>query len=161
MPEVSRNSLFADTRELSVWKADCTLNKMRNRENPLEGNDKSNVENQSDRRGDARIVVNVPVEIMEVNDKGHQITERTFIEDVSDFGCRFSILGTVKKGDTVAIRLLAQDGKALLDEPARVFEVMWVAHRTTRWVVGARILRGEKFDKVKILQESGGPKLPA
>jgi hypothetical protein len=115
----------------------------------------------SERRSDARIVVNVPVEITEISDKGRQITERTFIEDVSDFGCRFSMRGTVKKGDTIAVRLISQDGKTVSDEPAKLFEIMWVARKMSSLVVGARILHGEKVDKLKVLLNTRGPKFPA
>jgi hypothetical protein len=113
-----------------------------------------------ERRRDARIIVNVPVEITRIDETGHEITERTFVEDVSDFGCRFSIRGTVKKGDTVAIRLLAQDGKSLSDDPVKHFEVMWAAHRASRLIVGARICRGEKLGKARLLHEAGDRKLP-
>jgi hypothetical protein len=125
-----------------------------------------NIENKPDqtiqpeRRRDARIVVNVPVEITKIDETGLEITERTFVEDVSDFGCRFSIRGTVKKGDIVGIRLLAQDGRSLPDELAKLFEVMWVAPKASILVVGARICRGETFDKARLLHEANDPKLP-
>ena len=128
---------------------------------PLDLDNKPDETDPTEHRADARIVVNVPVEITEISEKGRQITERTFIEDVSDFGCRFSMRGTVKKGDTIAVRLVSQDGKTVLDEPAKLFEIMWVARKTSSLVVGARILRGEKVDKVKLLLNTCGPKPPA
>ena len=126
----------------------------------MESENKPDEASQSERRRDARIVVNVPVEITRTDEPGHEFTERTFVEDVSDFGCRFLIRGTVKKGDTVAIRLLTQDGKSLSDEPVKHFEVMWVARRGSILAVGAQICRGEKLDKTRLLHEAGDPKPP-
>jgi hypothetical protein len=114
-----------------------------------------------ERRADARLLVNAPVEITKIDDKGRPIAERTFIVNVSDIGCRFSMRGAVQKGDTVAIKLLAQDGRTQLDEPAKLFEVMWTSHGTSSVMVGARFLRREKADAVKLRQGSGGPKPPA
>ena len=114
-----------------------------------------------ERRADARLIVNAPVEIAGTSNNECPFTERTVIENVSDVGCRFSMRGAVQKGDTIAVRLLAQDGQSLLDEPAKLFEVMWVEFRTSSLFVGARILSGEKLDKAKLLQNPGGPKLAA
>ncbi len=115
----------------------------------------------ADRRHDARIVVNAPVEIGEIDEHGRQITERTFIEDVSDFGCRFSIRGTVQKGDTVSIRILNLDGKALPESAAKLFEVMWVGKTPSSCVVGARIRHGEKIDRSKIPMNADDALIPA
>ncbi len=87
--------------------------------------------------------------------------ERTYVENVSDFGCRFSIRGPIKKGDTVAVQLLAEDGQSLSDEPAKFFEVKWVGHRTSSMLVGARILSGEKLSKARLLHNPSSPKLAA
>jgi hypothetical protein len=161
MPGVWLNAMFVDSCDMPVWNADCTLRNRSHCEKALETDNKRIETSQRERRTDVRILVNVPVEITTINHKGSQIAERTFIEDVSDFGCRFSIQGAVRKGDTVAVRLLSQDGRNLLDEPAKVFEVMWIARGTSIVVVGARILGGEKFDKDKLTQNSSDPKLLA
>lgn len=116
---------------------------------------------QRELRADARIIVNVPVEITTIYHKGSQIAERTYIEDVSDFGCRFTMRGAIQKGDTVAVRLLAQDGESLLDDPARIFEVMWIVRGASSVVAGARIIQGEKFATAKLSQKSDDPGLPA
>jgi hypothetical protein len=151
--------MFPGAQELRVWTPDCIPYGVRNHENPLDVEKQPGEIFPPERRRDARIVVNVPVEITKIDETGHEITERTFVEDVSDFGCRFSIRETVKKGDTVAIRLLAQDGKSLSDEPVKHFEVMWAARGASRLVVGARICRGEKLDKARLLHEAGNRKL--
>jgi hypothetical protein len=111
-----------------------------------------------ERREDKRILAYVPVEVTELDSEGHPITERTFIEDVSDFGCRFSTRGQVQKGDTVAVKLLGPNGKNLPDEKPRLYEIMWVARKERGYTVGARVLLGEKLANVKFPSENGGQK---
>jgi hypothetical protein len=111
-----------------------------------------------EKRAERRILVHVPVEVTEIDSKGRHITERTFIEDVSDFGCRFSTRGPVQQGDTVAMRILGPNGKQLLDEESRLYEIMWVARKEHGSTVGARVLQGEKLANVKFPLEIGGQK---
>jgi hypothetical protein len=113
------------------------------------------------RRAERRILVHVPVEVTKVDGEGHFFTERTFIEDVSDFGCRFSTRGLVQQGDTVTVKLLGPDGKNLPGEEPRLFEVMWAARKERGTTLGVRLLQGEKLDKIKSLAENGGPKRDA
>ena len=94
------------------------------------------------RRAERRILVHVPVEVTEVDGEGRSFTERTFIEDVSDFGCRFSTRGLVQQGDTVAVKLLGPHGNSLPDEEPRLFEIMWVARKERGTTVGARLAPG-------------------
>jgi len=110
------------------------------------------------RRAERRILVHVPVEVTEVDGKGNPFTERTFIEDVSDFGCRFSTRGPVQQGDTVSVKLLGPSGRNLPGEEPRLFEIMWVARKERCYTVGARRLQGEKLTNVKFLPENGGQK---
>jgi PilZ domain len=122
--------------------------------------DRNRIEpNQREHRAEPRIVVNVPVEIVTIYHKGCPIKERTHIEDVSGSGCRFTMKGAVRKGDTVAIHLLAQDGNKLLDQPAKVFEIMWIVRAASGVVAGARIIEGGKFDAVNLPDQSGNPEL--
>jgi len=107
-----------------------------------------------ERRVDKRTLVNVPVEITEIDAEGHPHTERTFIEDVSDFGCRFSTRGSIEKGATVAVKLLSPNGSATPDEQPHLFEVMWVARKQSGSTVGARILQGEKLANTKFPLEN-------
>ena len=111
-----------------------------------------------ERRVDRRILANAPVEITELDEEGHLITERTFIEDVSDFGCRFSTRGAVQQGDIVSVKLLGPLGRAIPDEEARLFEIMWVARTERSSTVGARVLQGEKLANAKFPSENGGQK---
>lgn len=110
------------------------------------------------RRAERRILVHVPVEVTEVDSKGNPVTERTFIEDVSDFGCRFSTRGSVQQGDTVSVKVLGHGGKPLPDEEPRLYEVMWVARKEHGFTIGARLLQGEKVNNIKSLQQDNGPK---
>jgi hypothetical protein len=114
--------------------------------------------NTIERRVDKRILVHVPVEVTELDGEGHQITERTFIEDVSDFGCRFSTRGPVQQGDTISVKVLGPGGKNLPDEEPRLFEIMWVARKERSFTVGARLLQGEKLANVKFPPENGEQK---
>ena len=116
---------------------------------------------QHERRTDVRIAVNVPVEINTIYHKGDPITERTIIEDVSDFGCHFTMKGAIRKGDTVSVRLLSPDGQLLPDEPAKLFEVMWIARGPGIVVAGARILGDGRFDKAKFVQNSSDAQSPS
>jgi hypothetical protein len=120
-----------------------------------EENGNPNLNRIDRRRSERRILLNVPVEITELSGEGHHITERTFIEDVSDFGCRFSTRGPIQQGDTVSMRLLGRNGRALPDEEPRLYEIMWVAKKEHGSTVGARILSSEKRANFKVLQENG------
>jgi hypothetical protein len=86
------------------------------------------------------------------------MVDRTFIEDVSDFGCRFTTRGPVKQGDTVAVKILGSYGNNLPDEEARLYEIMWVTPRGRSFTVGARLLQGEKLANAKFPTKNGGQK---
>lgn len=108
-----------------------------------------------ERREAKRILVHLPVEVTEIDGEGQPITERTFIEDVSDFGCRFTTSGPVKQGDTIAVKILGRYGNNLPDEEPRLYEIMWVAPRDQRFTVGARVLQGEKLANAKFPPGNG------
>lgn len=99
-----------------------------------------------ERRVERRILVHVPVQVTEIDAVGQQITERTYIEDVSDFGCRFSTRLPVRNGETIAMKILGRYGNDLPEEDARLYEIMWVAPKDRGYAVGARLLQGEKLD---------------
>ena len=109
-------------------------------------------------RSDSRLRVSVAIEVVKTDGAGRQVTERSFIEDVSDFGCRFSIAGPVAKGDIVTVRVLGSNRKPQNPEPPRQFEIMWVQLSGKHCTVGARIVSGQKMDKVKLAEEN--PPLP-
>jgi PilZ domain len=112
-----------------------------------------------ERRTERRILVHVPIEITEIDGEGRHIKERTFIEDVSDFGCRFSSRGPVQQGDTVAVKILGPDGNILPEEKSRLYEIMWVVRKEHGSTVGARVLQGEKLANIRFPLENGGEKL--
>jgi hypothetical protein len=102
-----------------------------------------------ERREAKRILVNAPFEVTEIDGEGHPITDRTFIEDVSDFGCRFSPRGPVKQGDTIAVKMLGFHGNNLPDEAPRLYEIIWVAGKDHGSSIGARVLQEEKLANAK------------
>jgi PilZ domain len=106
-----------------------------------------------DRRVEPRILVHVPIEITIDDGKGQQHTERTFIEDVSDFGCRLSTRGPVQMGDTISFKILGPRGRALPDAQPRLFQIMWVAPKPTGFTVGARLIQGEKLVELQDQEE--------
>jgi hypothetical protein len=110
-----------------------------------------------ERRVERRVLVHVPVEVTAIDDDGQPAIERTFIEDVSDFGCRFSTRGSVKQGDTIAVKILGRYGNNLPDEDARLYEIMWVAPKDRGFAVGARLLQGEKLANAKIPPDKFSP----
>jgi hypothetical protein len=108
------------------------------------------------RRAEPRILVHVPVEVTKAGGEGPSFLERTFIEDVSDFGCRFSIRVPVQQGDKVTVKPMGPDGDRLRGEEPSLYEVMWVARNDRTFTVGARLVQGEKLANVKSLPENGG-----
>jgi PilZ domain-containing protein len=112
-----------------------------------------------ERRVEKRILVYVPVEVTEIDSDGQLVTERTFIEDVSDFGCRFTTRGSVKQGETIAVKILGRDGSTLPKEDAQLYEVMWVAPKDHGYSVGARLLQGEMLANAKFPQDKFSPNI--
>jgi hypothetical protein len=110
------------------------------------------------RRVAPRISVNTPIEVTAKDKAGHPVTERTIMEDVSDFGCRFVTHVPVKQGDTVSVKVLGTDGNTARGEVPRLFEIIWVAPKERHSTVGARLLPDEELTKMKIPQENGGGK---
>jgi len=110
-----------------------------------------------DRRRERRIAVHVPIEITLTDDQGREFTQRTFIEDVSDFGCRFSTRGPARKGSTVVVKLIGPNGKVLPDDEPRIYEIMWVSPKQNGHAVGAQLRQGEKLNHSQIPPENNGP----
>jgi hypothetical protein len=119
---------------------------------------KSNLFVVDRRRTERRILVNVPVEVTQLDDAGHPVKEKTFIEDVSDFGCRFSTRRTIRQGATVGMKILGSHGDILPEEEPRYYEIMWVAPKEHGFTAGARVLQGEKLANVKFPLENSRPK---
>ena len=111
-----------------------------------------------EKRAERRVLVHMPVEVTEIDGAASSMKERTFIEDVSDFGCRFSTRGQVQQGDTIAVKILGSHGNILPGEESHFYEVMWVAAKERGFIVGARLITGEKLANVKFPPENGGPK---
>jgi hypothetical protein len=110
------------------------------------------------RKEERRILMHVPVEVTKKDGEGHDITERTYIEDVSDFGCRFTARGPVQQGDIIALKIIGPQGNTLPDEEPRLYEIMWVARKERGTTVGARLLQDEKRPNTEFAAENGGGK---
>jgi hypothetical protein len=106
------------------------------------------------RKEERRIVMHVPVEVTKKDSEGHEIRERTYIEDVSDFGCRFTARGPVQKGDIIALKIIGPHGNNLPDEKPRLYEIMWVAPKDRGTTVGARLVQGEKLSHAEFATEN-------
>jgi len=98
-----------------------------------------------EKRTEKRVLVNVPVEVTALDEVGKPIAERSFLEDVSDLGCRLTTHGPMKQGDTIALKILNRDGNDLPGCEQLLYEIMWVAPKVRGQTVGARLLQGEKL----------------
>lgn len=98
---------------------------------------------RGDRRMDKRLLINAQVEITGVDSGGNPFTERTKVEDFSNVGCRFGTQIFPRRGSTVAIKPLGQEGEHLPSEQAKLFEIMWAVRQATGWTVGARAFKRE------------------
>ncbi len=115
----------------------------------------------AERRSDKRLKVNLPVEVRGIHSAEDEKMEHTFIEDVSDFGCRFSIHGDIQQGDKVILQPLGTNGKALPSEEPRLVEIVWTSHKSTGWTVGAKIVQGEKLGSINFPPEHTTPPPPS
>lgn len=119
-----------------------------------EQNQKSSLFLIERRREEKRVLVNAPVELTLDRTDGSKVTERTFIEDVSDLGCRFTTRGPIRQGDTVTLKHVGTPGKVVPDEEPRLYKVMWVAPSGRSFTVGARLIKGDKLMDVEALPEA-------
>jgi hypothetical protein len=117
-----------------------------------EENDKPRIFLIERRRAERRVLVNLSVEVTFETGEGNRVTERTFIEDVSDLGCRFTTRAPAHQGDTVSLRFVGPAGGRTPDEEARHYKVMWVAPHGRGSTVGARLITGEKPVEVEAVR---------
>lgn len=107
-----------------------------------------------DRRNEIRLRVDIPIEVTWTGAEGRQITERTFVEDVSDFGCRFSTRKSMKQGDTVSVQLLSRNGKFVSSDKPKAFTIMWISRKLTGMTVGARLQGTDQIASTKAASEA-------
>ena len=112
------------------------------------------------RRQDRLPVNDIPAEIMGIDRAGHLFIERTFVEDVSDLGCRFNSRTVLHCGDIVSVKPLMPGEKVMAEQQSQLFEVMWTANHGTSCTVGARKLQGEKLENAKFPPPNYSPKRP-
>ena len=117
-----------------------------------EENDKPRIFLIERRRVERRVLVNVSVEVTFETGEGSLVTERTFIEDVSDLGCRFTTRAPAHQGGKVTLRFVGPAGSRMPDEEARHYQVMWVAPHGRGSTVGARLITGEKPVEVEAVR---------
>ena len=103
-----------------------------------------------ERRAYKRFLLHSQVEITGVDKLGLQFAERARVEDVSDFGCRFSIRGAVHQGSVLGVMPLGPEGENLLDEFPRLFVIIWAKRKGDRLTVGARSLREDELSDASI-----------
>lgn len=126
-------------------------------ENP----DKPSTVVNGERRREDRLSVNITVEITGIDRAGHLFHERTFVENVTDVGCRFDARTQLQCGDIVAVKPLEPGEKIMAYEQPQLFEVMWAARRGTSCTVGTRKLQGEKLATVKFPPPNCSAKRPS
>jgi hypothetical protein len=117
-----------------------------------EENDKPRIFLIERRRVERRLLVNVSVEVTFETGEDNLVTERTFIEDVSDLGCRFTTRLPAHQGDKVTLRFVGPPGRRVPDEEARHYQIMWVVPHGRDWTVGARLITGEKPVEVEAVR---------
>jgi PilZ domain len=111
-----------------------------------------------ERRGrERRALVNVAVDVTFETGDGNQVTERTFIEDVSDLGCRFTTRAPAHQGGTVSLKFLGPGGNNLPNEEPRHYRIMWVAPHGRGSTVGARLVTGEKPVEIAAMEAASSP----
>jgi hypothetical protein len=149
--------VFLSTSWRSFWQESCPQ-KHDHWETIVPEEKKTSALHLVERRTEKRILVHVPVEVNGVNSAGQSLSEKTFIEDVSDLGCRFSLRGLLHQGDTVTVRILGPTGESLPGEESRYYEIIWVAPKKQGVTVGAKLVQGEKLSKLIAEAKPGEPK---
>jgi hypothetical protein len=59
-----------------------------------------------EKRREERLSVNIPVEITGIDRAGLSLNEQTFVEDVTEHGCRFGARTRLQCGDIVTVKPL-------------------------------------------------------
>ena len=98
-----------------------------------------------EKRSEERLSVKIAVEITGIDRAGHPLNEQTFVEDVTEHGCRFGARTRLQCGDIVTVKPLEPGMKILKHEHPQLFEVVWAAYHSKGCTVGTRKVQGEKF----------------
>ena len=98
-----------------------------------------------EKRREERLSVKIAVEITGIDRAGHPVNEQTFVEDVTEHGCRFGARTRLQCGDIVTVKPLEPGMKILKHERPQLFEVVWAAYHRKGCTVGTRKVQGEKF----------------
>ena len=98
-----------------------------------------------EKRREERLSVKIAVEITGIDRAGHPLNEQTFVEDVTEHGCRFGARTRLQCGDIVTVKPLEPGMKILKREQPQLFEVVWAAYHSKGCTVGTRKVQSEKF----------------
>jgi hypothetical protein len=114
-----------------------------------------------EKRREERLSVNIPVEITGIDRAGLSLNEQTFVEDVTEHGCRFGARTRLQCGDIVTVKPLEPGMKILKHEQPQLFEVVWAAYHSKGCTVGTRKVQGEKFATAEFPPPNCPPRPPA
>ena len=114
-----------------------------------------------EKRREERLSVNIPVEITGIDRVGHLLNEQTFVEDVTEHGCRFGARTRLQCGDIVTVKPLEPGMKILKHEQPQWFEVVWAAYHRKGCTVGTRKVQGEKFATAEFPPPNCSPRPPS
>jgi|SRR5579872_2722636 len=116
----------------------------------------------SERRSEERISMSdIPVEISGTDRTGHFFSERAFLKDVSDLGCRFEMRTQLSCGNIISVKPVVPSEKFMTDGQALLLEVMWAAIHRTGCTVGTRKLQGKKLEHAKFSPPDYSSRVPA
>jgi hypothetical protein len=87
-------------------------------------------------RREIRYTVALEIEASGIRD-GEVFHERTFTQNVSDWGCGFWMMLELKPEDMVMVRKTSRDPAKTSQPSQSLFQVMRVVRKDDRWLVGA------------------------
>jgi hypothetical protein len=96
-----------------------------------------------DRRIEKRIALAFPIEVSGFDRAGNFFAENTTTADISESGCRFSLITEVLAKTVVALKLLSRRGPEPQPDKPLLFKIAWVSREKDRWMFGAMKLQKE------------------
>ena len=116
---------------------------------------------KGEKRREERLSVKIAVELTGIDRAGHPLNEQTFVEDVTEHGCRFGARTRLQCGDIVTVKPLEPGMKILKHEQPQLFEVVWAAYHSKGCTVGTRKVQSEKFATAEFPPPNCPPRPPA
>jgi hypothetical protein len=115
----------------------------------------------SERRAYQRFLLHSPIELSGVEASGRQFAERSYVEDVSELGCRFTLRSPVERGGILGVEPLGPEGEKLADDFPRLFVIIWVKPKGDRFTVGARCLLENELTDICLDARFSDLKIPS